>query len=48
MYRVAIQFKRNTYIQTADYNVKGKDLKIVLDFCEKKGYEVVGIKPVKK
>ena len=48
MYKIVVQFEKGAYIHTAEYNVKSKDLKIVLDFCERKGYEVVGIKPTKK
>lgn len=48
MYKIFIEFEKGQYFHTAEYNVKSKDLKTVLDFCERKDYEVVGIKPTNK
>lgn len=47
MYKIVVYIEKESKTVVAEYTVKDKDLKTILDFCEKQGYLVASIKKVK-
>lgn len=47
MYKIVIHIEKESKVIVAEYTVKDKDLKTILDFCERQGYLVASIKKVK-
>ena len=47
MYKIVIHIEKESKVIVAEYIVKDKDLKTILDFCERQGYLVASIKKMK-
>ena len=46
MYRLNVEIDKNNKVSMGEYIVKDKHLDMILKFCERNKYKVIGIKKV--